>query len=154
MTLVRLPGFTAYLLPEEARFVTEAAAAIEKTVPPGGAVGIFPEPGTLLFVTGRRNPFVDELFLPGVQDAAAEDEMIRRLSADPPAMILVTNRRFPEFGDATYGHGLLDRFFAEVSARYVLSGRIGGGEAMLRHVSEADVFLPRAAAAPASTPMR
>lgn len=154
MTLVRLPGFTAYLLPEEARFVTDAAAAIEKTVPPGGAAGIFPEPGTLLFVTGRRNPFVDEAFLPGVQDAAAEDEMIRRLRADPPAMILVTNRRFPEFGGATYGHGLLDRFFAEVSARYVPAGRIGGGETMLRHVSEADVFLPRPAAAATSTPLR
>jgi hypothetical protein len=145
MVLARLPGVTAYLLPEEARFLGEAAAAIGKVVPPGGAVGIFPEPGTLLFVTDRRNPFVDELFLPGVQDAAAEDEMIRRLRTDPPAMILVTNRRFPEFGVAGYGTGVLDRFFAEVSARYVAAGRIGGGEAMLRHASEADVFLPRPA---------
>jgi hypothetical protein len=145
LVLARLPGVTAYLLPEEARFLAEAAAAIGKVVPPGGAVGIFPEPGTLLFVTDRRNPFVDELFLPGVQDAAAEDEMIRRLRTDPPAMILVTNRRFPEFGDAGYGTGVLDRFFAEVSARYVAAGRIGGGEAMLRHASEADVFLPRPA---------
>ena len=150
LVLERLPGFKAYLLPEEARFLTEAAAAIEMRVPPGGAVGIFPEPGTLLFVTGRRNPFVDELFLPGVQNPAAEDEMIRRLDADPPAMILVTNRRFPEFGGAGYGTGVLDRFFAEVSRRYVLAGRIGGGETMLRHVSAADVLVP--GPAPAGPP--
>jgi hypothetical protein len=143
LVLARLPGVTAYLLPEEARLLTQAAAAIGRLTPPGAAVGIFPEPGTLLFATGRRNPFVDELFLPGVQNAAAEDEMIRRLKSDPPALILLTNRRFPEFGDATYGHGLLDRFFAQVFARYRVAGRIGGGPAMLRHASEAVVLVPR-----------
>ncbi|MGA7990563.1 MAG: hypothetical protein WCC53_03945 [Thermoanaerobaculia bacterium] len=148
MVFTRLPGLSAFFLPEESRFLSEAAATIERIVPPGGAVGIFPEPGTLLFVTNRRNPFVDELFLPGVQDAAAEDEMIRRLKANPPAAILVTNRRFPEFGEADYGKGLLDRFFAEVSARYVVAGRIGGGPAMLRHASEALVFVPRPPAIP------
>jgi hypothetical protein len=149
MVFTRLPGVSSFFLPEESRFLTEAAATIEKIVPVGGSVGIFPEPGTLLFATNRRNPFVDELFLPGVQDAEAEDEMIRRLSADPPAAILVTNRRFPEFGGADYGNGLLDRFFAEVSARYVVVGRIGSGPAMLRHVSQAVVFVPRPRTAPA-----
>lgn len=143
MVLTRLPGVTAYLVPGEARLLTQASEAIERLTPPGAAVGIFPEPGTLLFTTGRRNPFVDELFLPGVQNAAAEDEMIRRLRSDPPALILLTNRRFPEFGEANYGHGLLDRFFAEVFARYAVAGRIGGGPAMLRHASEAVVLVPR-----------
>ena len=149
LALTRLPGLSAFLLPEEGRFLTEAAAAIEKAVPPGGAAAVFPEPGTLLFVTNRRNPFVDELFLPGVQDAAAEDEMIRRLDADPPAVILVTNRRFPEFGAATYGHGLLDRFFAKIAARYTAAGTIGGGPAALRHASSAVLLVPRASGPPA-----
>lgn len=154
MLFTRLPGVSAFFLPEESRFLTEAAATIERIVPPGGSVGIFPEPGTLLFVTNRRNPFADELFLPGVQDTAAEDEMIRRLKADPPAAILVTNRRFPEFGEAAYGSGVLDRFFREVAARYVVAGRIGGGPAMIRHVSEAVVLVPRPLAAPPPAPSR
>jgi hypothetical protein len=144
LTFVNLPGASLFLLPSEARFVTEAATVIRETVPEGGTVGIFPEPGFLLFTTGRKNPFVDELFLPEIQDAAAEDLMIRRLRERPPDALLVTNRAFPEFGGAVYGNGLLDRFFGEVSRRYVAVRRIGGGGAPLRHASEGLLLVPRA----------
>ncbi len=147
LVLTRMPGFTAYLVPMEARLLEAAAAEIEKRVPQGGSVAVFPEPGTVLFVTNRRNPFVDELFLPGVQDAAAEDEMIRRLQTDPPALVLVTNRPFGEYGGARFGRGVLDRFFAELNARYVAAGRLGGGPTMARRASEALVLVPRPAGA-------
>jgi len=150
MAWTSLPGASLYLVPAESRFVTEAARVIRETVPEGGNIGIFPEPGFLLFVTGRKNPFVDELFLPGVQDAQAEDLMIRRLLERPPAAILVTNRAYPEFGQATYGHGLLDRFFLEVSRRYVPARSIGGkaGEVPLRHASGGLLFVPRSGRSP------
>ncbi|MGZ5429561.1 MAG: hypothetical protein ACXWFS_11175, partial [Thermoanaerobaculia bacterium] len=145
MTFVNLPGASLFLIPSEARFVTDAVRVVRETVPEGGTVGIFPEPGFLLFATGRKNPFVDELFVPGIQNAAAEDLMIRRLRERPPDALLVTNRAFPEFGDAVYGNGLLDRFFLEVSWRYVLNRRIGGeaGPVPLRHATEGLLFLPR-----------
>jgi hypothetical protein len=145
MAWTELPGVSLSLVPAESRFVTEAARAIRETVPEGGAIGIFPEPGFLLFVTGRKNPFVDELFLPGVQDAVAEDLMIRRLRERPPDALLVTNRAYPEFGGSVYGHGLLDRFFQEVSRRYVIARRIGGnaGPVPLRHASEGLLLVPR-----------
>jgi hypothetical protein len=145
MTRTELPGASLFLVPGESRFVTEAARVIRETVPEGGTIGIFPEPGFLLFVTGRKNPFVDELFMPGSQDAAAEDLMIRRLREQPPDALFVTNRAFPEFGSAVYGNGLLDRFFLEVSRRYVPARRIGGeaGPVPLRHASEGLLFLPR-----------
>ena len=71
--------------------------------------------------------------------------MIRRLRERPPDALLVTNRAYPEFGGAVYGHGLLDRFFAEVSRRYVPARRIGGeaGPVPLRHASEGLLLLPR-----------
>ena len=145
MTRTDLPGASLYLVPAESRFVTEAARVIRETVPAGGTIGIFPEPGFLLFVTGRKNPFVDEAFVPGIQNAAAEDLMIHRLRERPPDALLVTNRAFPEFGGAIYGNGLFDRFFLEVSRRYVLVRRIGGeaGPAPLRHASEGLLFVPR-----------
>jgi hypothetical protein len=154
LTLVKLPGLSLFLLPTEARFVTDAVRAIQETVPEDGTVGIFPEPGFLLFATGRKNPFVDELFLPGVQDAAAEDLMIRRLRERPPDALLVTNRAYPEFGSAVYGNGLLDRFFLEVARRYVLARRIGGGPGPtpLRHASEGLLFVPRVGMAGARSP--
>ena len=142
LTFVKLPGASLFLLPSEARFVTEAARVIRETVPEGGTVGIFPEPGFLLFTTGRKNPFVDELFVPGIQDATAEDLMIRRLRERPPDALLVTNRAFPEFGGAVYANGLLDRFFLEVSRRYVSVRRIGGDATPpTRHASEGILFL-------------
>ncbi|MEO8586039.1 MAG: hypothetical protein ABI584_07740 [Acidobacteriota bacterium] len=141
MTRVELPGVSLFLLPSEARFVTEAARVIQETVPEGGTVGIFPEPGFLLFTTGRKNPFVDELFVPGIQDADAEDLMIRRLRERPPDALLVTNRAFPEFGSVVYGKGLLDRFFREVSRLYVPVRQIGGGATPpVRHASEGVLF--------------
>ena len=149
LTFVELPGASLFLLPSEARFVTEAARVIRETVPEGGAVGIFPEPGFLLFATGRKNPFVDELFLPEIQNAAAEDLMIRRLCERPPGALLVTNRAYPEFGTAIYGHGFLDRFFLEVSRRYVLARRIGeAGPVPLRHASGGLLFVPRPGRSP------
>ncbi len=145
MTRTDLPRASLFLVPGESRFVTEAARVIRETVPEGGTIGIFPEPGFLLFVTGRKNPFVDELFLPGGQDAVAEDLMIRRLRERPPDALLVTDRAYPEYGPAIYGRGLLDRFFLEVSRRYVPAGRIGGeaGPVPLRHASEGLLFVPR-----------
>ncbi len=141
LAFVRFPGASLFMLPSEARFVTEAVRIIGERVPPGGTVGIFPEPGFLLFVTGPKNPFVDELFLPGVQNAAAEGLMIRRLRERPPDALLVTNRAFPEFGSAIYGNGLLDRFFGEVSRSYVPAGQVGGGPTPVRHASEGILFV-------------
>jgi hypothetical protein len=145
MTRTDLPGASLYLVPAESRFVTEAARVIRETVPERGTIGIFPEPGFLLFVTGRKNPFVDEGFIPGLQDAAAEDLMIRRLREHPPAALLLTNRTFPEYGPVTYGRGLLDRFFREASRHYVLARRVGEAEPVpLRHASEGLLFVRRA----------
>jgi hypothetical protein len=145
MTLTKLPGASVFLVSAESRFVTEAARVVREIVPEGGTVGIFPEPGFLLFVTDRKNPFVDELFVPGIQDVGAEDLMIRRLRERPPDALLVTNRDYLEFGSAVYGNGLLDRFFLEVSRRYVPVRRIGGepGPVPLRHVSEGLLLVPR-----------
>ncbi len=144
MTRVDLPGASVSLVPQEARFVTEAARVIRETVPQGGTIGIFPEPGFLLFVTGRKNPFVDEAFVPGFQGAAAEELMIRRLRERPPDALLVTNRAYPEYGAAIYGNGFLDRFFLEVSRRYVVARRVGdAGPVPLRHASEGLLFLPK-----------
>ena len=149
MTLTKLPGASVFLIPAESRFVLEAANAIREVVPEGGTVGIFPEPGFLLFVTGRRNPFVDETFLPGLQDSEAEERMIRVLDERPPAALLVTNRPYPEFGGSYFGHGTLDRFFHEVSRRYVLARRIEGGPLVSpfrhgMHATKGLLLVPRA----------
>jgi hypothetical protein len=82
--------------------------------------------------------------------------MIRRLRERPPDALLVTNRPYPEFGSAFYGNGLLDRFFLEVSRRYVPARRIGGESGPvffpLRHASEGLLLVPRAGMAGGRSP--
>jgi hypothetical protein len=146
-----LPGARLYLPKEESQFVKAAADRIRLVTPERAYVAVFPEPGFLLFVTGRRSPFVDETFAPGAQGARSEAEMIERLQQRRPAAILVTNRPFPEYGSDIYGQGILDRFVTELSKDYVAVERIGGPPAPLtrvRRASEGILFLPRGVSLP------
>jgi hypothetical protein len=122
---VSLPGARLYLPPEEARLVQDADAMIRERVKPGGYAAVLPEPGLLLFTTGRRSPFIDEQFHPQHQDDRGENEMIDALASRPPDLLLVTNRPFSEFGPFAYGHGVLDRFSRVVLSRYARVSRLG-----------------------------
>jgi hypothetical protein len=142
---VSLPGARFYLPPEEASLVRDADALIRERVKPGGYAAVLPEPGLLLFTTGRRSPFIDEQFHPQHQDARGEEEMIDALASRPPEVCLVTNRPFDEFGPFAYGHGILDRFSREVLSRYSRVGRIGAPMRVPlqeRRATEATVWIP------------
>jgi hypothetical protein len=122
---VEVPRVRVYLPVEEARFVRLSVALILRETAPDSYVAAFPDPGFLLFSTDRRSPFIDDVFYPGVQDALAEDLMIRRLDARSVSLILVTNRNFIEYGRGRYGKGVLDRFFAYVNRTYDAAGVLG-----------------------------
>jgi hypothetical protein len=133
--------------PGEARFLADAAGAIERWSRPGDFVAGLPEAGFLLFVTDRRSPFVDELFYPGNQDSRAEDEMIRALAGKPVRLVLVTDRPFPEYGSATYRSGVLDRFFEALDDAFVrvegLKPDVPPSPATRRTARQAELFVPR-----------
>ena len=141
---------TVLVPPDEAAFLREAVAAIERWSRPGELVGGFPEAGFLHFATGRRSPFVDELFYPGNQDATAEDEMVRSLAARPVRLVLVTDRPFPEYGPQSYRAGVLDRFFRALDTSFVRVGEIGTNEpassATRRSPRRAELHVARRAA--------
>lgn len=132
--------------PEEARFLREAVAAIERWSKPGDFVGGLPEAGFLLFVSGRRSPFVDELFYPGNQDRRAEGEMIAALETKPVRLVLVLDRPFPEYGPGEYGKGVLDRFFAALEVSFVKVGTVGsdapGALPSRRSARRAEIYAP------------
>lgn len=141
----RLPGASLYLPKEEAALLTRLVDVLPRAAGPGGFAATFPEPGFVNFVTGLNNPFVDEGFLPGMQDALAQEEMIRALRLRSPVLVL-TNRGFPEYGSGTYGAGVLDLLFEEVGRSYLGVMKLGGlplGTHRQRHASEALVLVPR-----------
>jgi hypothetical protein len=110
MRTVSFPRGSLALPVETAALVEESVDAIRRLAPRAGTVWAFPEPGFLAFFSERRSAFVDEHFYPGHQDAAGEAEMVARMAITPPDVALVVNRATPEFGEATFGRGVLDRF--------------------------------------------
>ncbi len=83
----RLPGASLYLPAEESALLTELVRALPLVAGPRGFAATFPEPGFVNFVTGLNNPFVDEGFLPGMQDVPAQQEMIRAVRLRRPALV-------------------------------------------------------------------
>jgi hypothetical protein len=149
---VDVPRVRVYLPVEEARLVRLSVDLIRRETEPDSYVAVFPDPGFLLFSTDRRSPFIDDVFYPGVQDAFAEDLMIRRLHERSVSLILVTNRSFVEYGRVLYGKGLLDRFFAEVSRTYYPTEVLGSEPTETwreRHATKALVLRPRSGSRPA-----
>jgi hypothetical protein len=146
MTWVSLPRAAHYLPSETAGMVAGLAGTIERSTPPGAWVAGFPEPGLLLFATGRRSPFSDEQFFPGNQNERAQDEMIRRLDERPPALAFQTNQTLHAFGAGEYRHGVLDRFFRAFDARMRPAFLIGDPRDRIRHLGTATsviVYVPR-----------
>lgn len=140
------PGMRVVLPAAEARFLRAAVAALERTTPEGSYVACFPEAGFVLFAAGRRSPFVDTVFYPDIQDAAAEEAMIRRLREAPVAALLVTNRHFGEYGPHGYRTGVLDRFFAVVDRDYQVAEVLGEESAVGApgaHATLGTLYLPR-----------
>jgi hypothetical protein len=120
-----LPGAHVRLPGAEAVLVREAVATLRERTPDGAWVGVIPEPGFLLFLAHRRQPFVDELFYAACQDRVAEDRMIRTLEQRPLAAFVELDRSAVEFGSMTPRHGVLDRFLAVVDQRLPVVVPIG-----------------------------
>jgi len=112
-------GMRVVLPAAEARFLSAAVVAIERSTPKDSYVACFPEPGFILFATRRRHPFIDTTFFADLQDAAEVETMIRRLRDAPVAAVLVTNT----------GELELNRLFAVVSREFRPPTLLGDGSA-------------------------
>jgi hypothetical protein len=144
----------SFALPEEtASLLEESVGAIRRLSPAGGTVWAYPEPGALTFFAERRSAFVDEHFYPGHQDRAGEGEMVARLGSAPPDVALIVNRVTPEFGDATFGHGVLDRFAVAFEQAMEPAAVLGSPRPIpgLGMATQAVVFVPRRGPPPASS---
>lgn len=149
MREVRFPAGTFYLQENEATLLEETVEALKRRTPEGSYVAVFPESGMVLFLADRKNPFVDEQFLPGTQDEEKEREMIARLSTRKPAAAVIVNRALHEFGYRLFGAGYLTAFRGELESRMALAETLGKPDrtmAILPYPARADegwLLLPK-----------
>jgi hypothetical protein len=109
-TWVRFPRGSLRLPVAEGRLVRELVDRLVRDTGEGSFVAGFPEPGLVLFLADRRNPFPWEQFNPGDQGVVAEGVMIRDLETRRPEAAFIVNRPVEEFGGSFFGEGYLERF--------------------------------------------
>lgn len=103
----RVPiGGTAGLLsarPELAREIEELDAAIRADSEARNGLVVFPEGEILNFLSGRRNPLRDKLYLPGHLNAENEGEILGELQRAAPAAVVIWRRALGEYGAGSFG---------------------------------------------------
>jgi hypothetical protein len=85
----------------------------------------FPETGLFNFATGLRNPLRQDVILPAMLDATAEQRVIRRLQEAPPGFVLLANQPTPAFGPISFGRDYAVRLWEAVERSYRLAASFG-----------------------------
>jgi hypothetical protein len=99
-----------------------------------GTLAVMPEGITINYLTRTRTPLTFHTFTPvETANAAAEDEILRELSAHPPDRVLLVSRDVREYGSRGFGIDYDLRVMAFLRARYRMQQgwRGGGFEAVL-----------------------
>jgi hypothetical protein len=86
---------------------------------------VLPEGSSLNYLSGRRNPLRDEIFLPGLLSEADEERAIDRLRTQRVPLILVANRSTQEFGQSAFGVDYYQRLMSWIDQNYKLCGVFG-----------------------------
>jgi hypothetical protein len=95
---VRTERGTIYTQPMVGRVFSEALQAIAN-LPAGEELLVIPEEGFLNFLSGRRSRTRYSTLIPGMLIGQAEEEgFIEHLYREGPRYLVLTERRYPEFG--------------------------------------------------------
>ncbi len=116
------PRGTLWVLPDHGLAFQQALGFILARTRPGDAVAVMPEGTSLLFFSGRRNPFPEEITTPGLLD---EERAQRRLVETNAPLVLVANRLTVEFGAPVFGADYAQRLMRLIESRYETCGVFG-----------------------------
>jgi hypothetical protein len=112
-------------VPDQGAGFDQALRFIETNTAPEDAVAVLPEGSSLNYLSGRRNPLRDEIFLPGLLSEADEERAIDRLRTQRVPLILVANRSTQEFGQSAFGVDYYQRLMSWIDQNYKLCGVFG-----------------------------
>lgn len=122
---VALPRGDMILEKQEAALVRRLVGDIDRLAPPTARVSILPEGGFIAFLAGRLPSFGPEQWEPGYVDHADEERALARISAAPPAVVVLVNRDLWEFGKGTFGPAEIPRLWSLLEPRLRLVDEFG-----------------------------
>ena len=121
------PRGTWLTVPDLGMGFDQALHFIDASTARGAAVAVLPEGTALDFLSDRRNPLRDEIFLPGMLTAEDEEHAIAQLRDQGVPLLFVTNRSTQEFGQKAFGVDYDQRLMAWIDQNYKVCGVFGPG---------------------------
>lgn len=81
---------------------------------------VFPEGEVLNYLSGRRNPIRNKLYLPGYLTSDNEAEVLAELRSARPAALVILNRATPEYGRRFFGVNYAREVAAWIDTNYAV----------------------------------
>jgi hypothetical protein len=128
-TELATPHGTLYLESRDNRTPAYRAALdlIRASTPPAATILAVPTEPSFYFLTGRGNRLYETALVASLTTEEEEREYIRALEADPPELILTSNRIQPEYGRILFGHDYNQLIYAWITKHYVAGETLGRG---------------------------
>jgi hypothetical protein len=101
-----------------ARRIAAVSEAIDREVPAGGSLVVFPEGELLNEISRRGNPLRHKLYIPGYLSDRNEGEVLGELSGAHPAAIVIWYRPTGEYGRGLFGVDYAARLRRWMEERY------------------------------------
>ena len=118
---VPLPGTDGMLsaTPESVRTLTLLSETIGRRTGPQDGLVVFPEGEVLNYLSGRRNPIRDKLYIPGYVSSDNEAAILAQLESARPAALVIVNRATSEYGRRFFGEDYAKSIAAWIARDYV-----------------------------------
>ena len=95
--------------------------AIRRRIGPDEGLIVFPEGEVLNFLSARRNPIRNKLYIPGYLWNGNEEAVLTELEKAKPAALVILNRATPEYGRRFFGQDYARRVAAWIDENYELT---------------------------------
>ncbi|MEP6767592.1 MAG: hypothetical protein ABJC61_02900 [Acidobacteriota bacterium] len=127
---LREPGKVAVTTPRGTVFCGPRAAArfegIGRQVRPGEQALLLPETHALDLLYGMRDVSPLLGHLPGWLDDRAERQLLARVEANPPDVVILFDRPTREFGVEAFGRGYAEALAGWIDRRYAVTAKLPG----------------------------
>jgi Pentapeptide repeats (8 copies) len=142
--LIHTPLGDVRRTPDHTALVTQFLPVLLEAKRRGERVLLLPEMAGLYFIAGMQSPSRYEVLLPGVLEPGKyTDIYLRELESRPPDMILLSNRRYSEYGVDYFGLDYDREVLEWIESRYTVVGEIGHFERREGAPVAALIYKPR-----------
>ena len=111
-------GADAFLADDRGPVVNQALAEIDRRLPPGGTLSVFPDGPMLNFLSRRIDPVPYLVITPLQLAIFGQDHILASFETHPPDLVALVHQDTTEYGTRFFGHDYGQRLYAWVRSNY------------------------------------